>query len=322
MRTWLRLGAAVAAAALLTTACGGGSGSGPQAGEDGLTPLRIAETAGAPLNFLTFGDEQGHFANAGIDLEISSSTGGATVIPQLMSGDLDVAGSNIVSGIIAISQGLPIQMVSAGSSTSEDPAQDFSALMVAPNSTVTGIGQLAGQKVAVNSLRNINDIVLGNQLQQAGLNYDSVQFVEIPFPDMAPAIQRGDVAAGLLIEPFVTVAEGQGLKIIGRPYSDLRPGLQIGTYLMRQDLVRSDPDLVQRFQQAVKATADSIASDPQSFRTALPRISQTDPALADKVRINLWRGASDRESLQLVMDLMVQYKLIDAPVDLDQAIAG
>ncbi|WP_433285167.1 ABC transporter substrate-binding protein [Pseudonocardia sp. CA-142604] len=322
MRTWLRLGAAVAAAALLTTACGGGSGSAPQAGEDGLTPLRIAETAGAPLNFLTYGDEQGHFANAGIDLDISSSTGGATVIPQLMSGDLDVAGSNIVSGIIAISQGLPIQMVSAGSSTSEDPAQDFSALMVAPISTVTGIGQLAGQKVAVNSLRNINDIVLGNQLQQAGLSYDSVQFVEIPFPDMAPAIQRGDVAAGMLIEPFVTVAEGQGLKIIGRPYSDLRPGLQIGTYLMRQDLVRSDPDLVQRFQQAVKATADSIASDPQSFRNALPRISQTDPGLAEKVRINLWRGASDRESLQLVMDLMVQYKLIDAPVDLDQALAG
>jgi ABC-type nitrate/sulfonate/bicarbonate transport system substrate-binding protein len=322
MRTWLRLGAAVAAAALLTTACGGGSGSAPQAGADGLTPLRIAETAGAPLNFLTYGDEQGHFANAGIDLDISSSTGGATVIPQLMSGDLDVAGSNIVSGIIAISQGLPIQMVAAGTSTSEDPQQDFSALMVAPTSTVTGIGQLAGQKVAVNSLRNINDIVLGNQLEKAGLSYDSVQFVEIPFPDMAPAIQRGDVAAGLLIEPFITVAEGQGLKIIGRPYSDLRPGLQIGTYLMRQDLVRSDPDLVQRFQQAVKATADSIASDPQSFRNALPRISQTDPALAEKVRINLWRGASDRESLRLVMDLMFQYKLIDAPVDLDQAVAG
>jgi ABC-type nitrate/sulfonate/bicarbonate transport system substrate-binding protein len=322
MRTWSRLGAVVAAAALLTTACGGGSGSAPQAGADGLTPLRIAETAGAPLNFLTYGDEQGHFKNVGIDLEISSSTGGATVIPQLMSGDLDVAGSNVVSGIIAMSQGLPIQMVAAGSSTSDDPAQDFSALMVAPSSSATGIGQLAGQKIAVNSLRNINDIVLGHQLQQAGLSYDSVQFVEIPFPDMAPAIQRGDVAAGMLIEPFVTVAEGQGLKIIGRPYSDLRPGLQIGTYLMRQDLVRSDPELVQRFQQAVKATADSIASDPQSFRTALPRISQTDPALAEKVRINQWRGATDRESLQLVMGLMVDYKLIDAPVDLDQAVMG
>jgi len=322
MKTWSRLGAVVAAAALLTTACGGGSGSAPQQAENGLTTLRIAETAGAPLNFLTYGDEQGNFAAAGIDLEVSSSSGGATVIPQLVSGDLDVAGSNVVSGLIAISQGLPIQMVAAGTSTSDDPAQDFSALMVAPDSPATTIGALSGQKIAVNSLRNINDIVLGHELQQAGLSYDSVQFVEIPFPEMAAAVQRGDVAAGMLIEPFITVAEGQGLKIIGRPYSDLRPGLQIGTYLMSRKLVQSDPELVQKFQQAVKKTADSIASDPQSFRTALPRISQTDPALAEKVRINQWRGATDRESLELVQGLMVDYKLVDAPVDLNEAVVG
>jgi ABC-type nitrate/sulfonate/bicarbonate transport system substrate-binding protein len=325
MRTWLRtwrgFGAVIAAAALFGTACGGG-GSGPQADAQGVTPVRIAETAGAPLNFLTYGDEQGFFADNGIDLEISSSSGGATVIPQLMSGDLDVAGSNIVSGMIAISQGLPVQMVAAGTSTSDDPAQDFSALMVAPTSTVTGIAELAGQRVAVNSLRNINDIVLGHQLEQAGLGYDGVEFVEIPFPEMAAAVQRGDVAAAMLIEPFITVAEGQGLKIIGRPYSDLRPGLQIGTYLMSRQLVGQNPDLVQRFQRAVQATADSIAADQQAFRAALPRISQTDPALAERVRINQWRGATDRESLELVLGLMVDYQLVDAPIDLNEAVVG
>jgi ABC-type nitrate/sulfonate/bicarbonate transport system substrate-binding protein len=320
MRTWLRLGAVVAAAALFGTACG--AESGPQAGADGTTTLRIAETAGAPLNFLTYGDEQGFFAQNGIDLEISSSSGGATVIPQLMSGDLDVAGSNIVSGMIAISQGLPVQMVAAGTSTSDDPEQDFSALMVAPGSTVTGIGQLAGQRVAVNSLRNINDIVLGHQLEEAGLSHDAVEFVEIPFPEMAAAVQRGDVAAAMLIEPFITVAEGQGLTIIGRPYTDLRPGLQIGTYLMSRELVQENPDLVQRFQRSVQATADSIEADPQAFRAALPRISKTDPALAEKVRINQWRGATDRESLELVLGLMVDYKLVDAPIDLDEAVVG
>jgi ABC-type nitrate/sulfonate/bicarbonate transport system substrate-binding protein len=321
MKTWLRIGAVAAAAVLSATACGGG-GSGPQAGDDGVTPVRIAETAGAPLNFLTYGDEQGFFAQNGIDLEISSSSGGATVIPQLMSGDLDVAGSNVVSAMIAISQGLPIQMVAAGTSTSDDPAQDFSALMVAPDSPVTGIAELAGQRVAVNSLRNINDIVLGHQLEQAGLSYDGVEFVEIPFPEMAAAVQRGDVAAAMLIEPFITVAEEQGLKIIGRPYTDLRPGLQIGTYLMTRRLVEQNPDLVQRFQRAVQTTADSIASDPASFREALPRISETDPAFAQKVRINQWKGATDRESLELVLDLMVEYRLVDAPINLDEAVVG
>ncbi|MHA6781217.1 ABC transporter substrate-binding protein [Pseudonocardia saturnea] len=322
MKTWPRLGAVVAAAALLTTTACSGAGSAPQAGEDGVTPLRVAETAGAPLNFLTYGDEQGYFADAGLDLEIASSSGGATVIPQLVSGDLDVAGSNIVSGMIAISQGLPLRMVAAGTSTAEDPAQDFSALMVAADSPVAGIGELAGQRVAVNSLRNINDIVLGNQLEQAGLSYDAVEFVEIPFPEMAAAVERGDVAAAMIIEPFITVAEGRGLRIISRPYTDLRPGLQIGTYLMSEELVASSPELVASFQQAVQATADSIAADPAAFRAALPRISETDPALAEKVRINLWRGATDRESLELVMGLMVDYGLVDAPIALDDVVVG
>ncbi|GAA3224996.1 hypothetical protein GCM10017691_13480 [Pseudonocardia petroleophila] len=322
MKTWPRLGAVVAAAALLTTAACSGSGSAPQAGADGMTPLRIAETAGAPLNFLTYGDEQGFFADAGLDLDIASSSGGATVIPQLISGDLDVAGSNIVSGMIAISQGLPLRMVAAGTSTSEDPEQDFSALMVAADSPVAGIGELAGQRVAVNSLRNINDIVLGNELEQAGLGYDAVEFVEIPFPEMAAAVERGDVAAAMIIEPFITVAEGRGLRIIGRPYTDLRPGLQIGTFLMSERLVGSSPELVASFQQAVQATADSIAADPAAFRAALPRISDTDPALAENVRINLWRGTTDRESLELVMGLMVDYGLVDAPIALDDVVVG
>ncbi|MGH8867768.1 MAG: ABC transporter substrate-binding protein [Actinomycetes bacterium] len=317
IRHWLGI---VAAAALLTTACSGGSG--PEQGADGLTKVRVAETAGAPLNFLTYGDEQGFFADNGIDLEISSSSGGATVIPQLVSGDLDVAGSNIVSGIIAIDQGLPIQMVAAGTSTAEDPAQDFSALMVAGGSPAAGIADLVGQRVAVNSLRNINDIVVGHELQQAGLSDDAVQFVEIPFPEMAAAVERGDVAAAVVIEPFITVAEDNGLRIIGRPYTELRPGLQIGTYLMNRELVASQPELVQGFQRAVKATGDAVAADPAAFREALPRISETDPALAERVRINLWRGTTDRASLELVMGLMVDYGLIDAPVDLDAAVVG
>lgn len=320
MNTWPRLGAVVAAAALLTTGCGGSEDT-TAADADGVMTVRIAETAGAPLNFLTYGDQQGFFADAGIDLEITSSSGGATVIPQLVSGDLDVAGSNVVSGLIAIGEGLPIQLVAAGTSTSDDPAQDFSALMVPGGSPITGIGQLEGRRIAVNSLRNINDIVLGSELEKAGLSYDSVQFVEIPFPEMAAAVQRGDVDAGMLIEPFITVAEGQGMQIIGRPYSDLRPGLQIGTYLMSQELVGSNPELVSAFQEAVQTTADSIAEDPEAFRAALPEISEIDPALAEQVRINQWQGTNDRESIELVMGLMVDYGLIDEPVDLDAAIA-
>jgi NitT/TauT family transport system substrate-binding protein len=323
MTTSPRLGAALAVAALLLTACGGSDSDSASAGgssSSGPMTVRIAETAGAPLNFLTYGDQQGFFADAGLKLEITSSTGGATVIPQLVAGELDVAGSNVVSALLAASKGLPLQMVAAGTSTSEEEDQDFSALMVRPDSPATSIADLAGKRIAVNSLKNINDIVLGSMLEKAGLSYDSVQFVELPFPDMAAAVEGGDVDAAMIIEPFITIAEGQGLKIIGRPYWELRPGLQVGTYLMSKELVAKNPDMVEAFQKGVQATADSIAEDPDAFREALPKISQTSPEVAAKVRINLWRGTNDMDSLELIQGLMVDYALIDKELDLDEVV--
>jgi ABC-type nitrate/sulfonate/bicarbonate transport system substrate-binding protein len=320
----LRTTAALTGAVLLVASCGGGDDGGtPEAtGEGGLTTITVADTAGAPLYFLTYGEQQGHFEDAGLDLEISASTGGATVIPQLVGGDLDVAGSNVVSVLIGAAQGLPLRMVAGGTSTSEDPEQDFSALMVPADSPATGIADLQGQRIAVNTLRNINDIVLGSMLEEAGLAYDSVEFVELPFPDMAAAVANGDVAAAMIIEPFVTAAEQQGLKIIGRPYSDLKPGLQIGTYVMSAQAVQERPEVAEAFLEGVQATADDISADPAAFRAALPEIGDLDPELAADVRINLWQGGTDRESLELIQDLMVDYALVEAPVDLDEIVVG
>jgi ABC-type nitrate/sulfonate/bicarbonate transport system substrate-binding protein len=316
--------AALTGVALLVTSCGGGDddAASPSPEGGGLTTITVADTAGAPLNFLTYGVQQGHFEDAGLELEVSASTGGATVIPQLVQGDLDVAGSNVVSVLVAAEQGLPLRMVAGGTSTSEDPEQDFSALMVAPDSPVTDISQLEGQRIAVNTLRNINDVVVGAMLEDAGLAPDSVEFVELPFPDMAAAVLGGDVAAAVVIEPFVTAAEQQGMKIVGHPYSELRPGLQIGTYVMSAQAVQENPEVAEAFLEGVQATADDIREDPESFRAALPEISDISPELAAQVRINTWQGATDRESVELIQDRMVSYGLIDAPVDLDEVIVG
>ncbi|MGY1633322.1 ABC transporter substrate-binding protein [Geodermatophilus sp. SYSU D01186] len=315
--------AALTGVTLLVASCGGGDDAASSTPEEGgLTTITVADTAGAPLNFLTYGVQQGHFEDAGLELEVSASTGGATVIPQLVQGDLDVAGSNVVSVLVAAEQGLPLRMVAGGTSTSEETEQDFSALMVAPDSPVTDISQLAGQRIAVNTLRNINDVVVGAMLEDAGLAPDSVEFVELPFPDMAPAVLGGDVAAAVVIEPFLTSAEQQGMKIIGHPYSELRPGLQIGTYVMSAQAVQEEPEVAEAFLEGVQATADDIREDPEAFRAALPEISDISPELAAQVRINTWQGATDRESVELIQDRMVSYGLIDAPVDLDEVVVG
>ncbi|TDC65076.1 ABC transporter substrate-binding protein [Streptomyces hainanensis] len=296
------------------------SGTNVSGGGDGDT-LVVSETAGVPSSFLAYGVSRGYFADEGVDLRVSPSSGGATVIPALLSGDIDVAGSNVVSAMIAMGRRMPIQMVAAGTSTADDPAEDFASLVVTEDSPITTPEDLDGTRIAVNSLQNINDVVVNSVLTEAGLSNDDVRFVEMPLPDIPAAIERGDVDAGVLIEPFASIGRSQGLRVLASPYVNTRPGLQIGTYLMTSERVADDPELVAAFRAGVERTARSVAEDPAAFREALPEISDLSPELAGRMNLPVWHGGNDRESIETIHAVMREIGLTDAELDYESAVA-
>ncbi|ONK11971.1 ABC transporter substrate-binding protein [Streptomyces sp. MP131-18] len=323
-----RGGRAVAALAVLlmlaTTACtdygGDLSGVAAAGGGDGDTVM-VSETAGTPASFLAYGIREGYFEAEGLDVHVSPSSGGASVIPALLSGDIDVAGSNVVSALIAMGRRMPVEMIAAGTSTASAADDDFSALMVPADSPLREPADLDGARIAVNTLQNINDVVIHSVLSEAGLGNGDVDFVEMPLPDMPAAIERGDVDAGLLIEPFATIGRSQGLRDVARPYTATRPELQIGTYLMTSEQVAEDPERAAAFRRGVTATAEAIAADPQAFRDALPEISDLAPELAGDMHLPVWRGATDRESIETIHGLMRDIGLTDADLDYAEAVA-
>ncbi|MDT0269739.1 ABC transporter substrate-binding protein [Streptomyces sp. DSM 44915] len=319
------LAGALAGLLVLTTAAcsdygGDLSGANVSGSGDGDT-LVVSETAGVPSSFLAYGVAQGYFADEGVDLRVSPSSGGASVIPALLSGDIDVAGSNVVSAMIAMGRRMPIQMVAAGTSTAEDPADDFASLVVPEDSPITEPADLDGTRIAVNSLQNINDVVVNSVLSEAGLTNDDIRFVEMPLPDIPAAIQRGDVDAGVLIEPFASIGRSQGLRVLASPYVNTRPGLQIGTYLMTSERVADDPELVAAFRAGVERTARSVAEDPDAFRAALPEISDLSPELAGQMNLPVWRGGNDRESIETIHAVMREIGLTEADLDYERSVA-
>jgi NitT/TauT family transport system substrate-binding protein len=322
----------VAAAALMVSAaCGGSEGGGlsdaPAGGNDqggsngGLTTLNMAETPGGPLSFITYGIKQGHFKDEGIDLKVKPNPGGGTSsVPALLQGQYDVMGLDLVSAITSISRGLPIKMVAAGSATSDDAKGDFAGVLVKKDSPIKGPEDFKSIKMGVNALGNINELAIRNVLEAQGMPKDAIKPVELPFPEILAAIGRGDVDAGILIEPFVTIGEKQGMRVVQRPWVGIKPGLQIGTMIMTEKEINKDPKVVDAFARAVKATADDIKANPDAFRKALPDLIDLDPALAQKINLIQWRGESDRESIQLTGELMKKYGLIDKEPDYNAAV--
>jgi NitT/TauT family transport system substrate-binding protein len=319
----LRGAAALVAAALLVTGCGGDdpnpAGTGP-AGEPEQVTLRVGDVLGTPAAFLEFAIQQGFFTEQNLDVQVEPNPGGAANIPGVAAGDFEIAGSNLVSVLLARSQGLGIQLVSAGTFGGDSEATDFAQILVRPDSDIRGPADLDGRSLAVNTLANIAEVTARASIENSGGGHENIDFVELGFPDMIPALLDGQVDAIFEIEPFVAIGLAQGLRPVIAPYAGTQPGLAIGSYFSSDEYIAEHPDVIDRFVAGVSAAGAYVAEHPDEFRTALVDLADLEPEVAQEVVIPAWGGPVDVPSVQLVGELMVRYQLIDQAPAVDEVV--
>jgi NitT/TauT family transport system substrate-binding protein len=326
MRNTMRTTAVAALGALAIAACGGGSGSGGgSAGADsggGPTTLHVQETAGVPSAFVAFGMAKGFFAKQGLKIDLQSSQGGATTVPALVSGKIQVAGSNVVSLLIAASKGLPVEAIAPGTSAHGSGKKDFGALMVAKGSPIRDVKQLAGKTVAVNTLNNIAEVVVKASLQKSGVDPAQVKLREIDFPEMGAALSKHDVDAAFLIEPFVTIARKAGDRIVDYSYVTTEPNLQVGAYAVSRTFAEQSPDAVKRYRAAVGQTATYLMAHQAEFRAFLAKQAKTPAALAKTMELPTFTTTLNTTSMQRTAGLVQQFGLVKDTVQVDKLTGG
>src|SRR5690606_602161 len=113
-------------------------------------------------------------------------------VPGVVSGSFDVAFGNTISTMVAVDQGLELKYLTNGlATTGGDP--DVGAVLAAADSGISAPADLAGKTVAVNNLNNIGDTTIRYVVEQDGGDPSTIEFVEIAFPDMPAALERGQV---------------------------------------------------------------------------------------------------------------------------------
>jgi len=324
MRHTMRTTAIAALGALTIAACGGGNGSagGGSGGGSGPTTLNVQETAGVPSAFVAFGMAKGFFAKQGLKIDLQSSQGGATTVPALVSGKIQVAGSNVVSLLIAASKGLPVEAIAPGTSAHGSGQKDFGALMVAKGSPVRDVRQLEGKTVAVNTLNNIAEVVVKASLQKSGVDPGKVKLREIDFPEMGPALAKGDVDAAFLIEPFVTIAKRSGDRVVDYSYVTTEPNLQVGAYAVSRKFAEQNPDAVKRYRAAVGATATYLMAHQSEFRAFLAKQAKTPAKLAKAMELPTFTTKLNTASMQKTAGLVQQFGLVKDKVQVGDLTGG
>ena len=182
---------------LAAAGCSGGSAA-PGGLEE--TNLVVAAVPAMDSAGLYIAQQRGLFAAEGLHVTILKATSGATTIPSQLQGKFQVTSGNYVSYILANAAAKnPADFrVLAPGSIMESNNQD---IMVLPGSHIRTISQLANQKIAVNATHNIGQLLVSSVLTDNSVNVNASQFVSIPFPKMAQALQQHKVAAAWMPDP-------------------------------------------------------------------------------------------------------------------------
>jgi NitT/TauT family transport system substrate-binding protein len=312
-----RIAALLLASSLIATtaACGGDnqpSGNPQQPGQpDKVNVGVIAIVDVAPIYL---GKQKGFFSNRNIDLNLQTAQGGAAIVPAVVSGQYQFGFSNVVSLMLAQSRNVPIKVVSNGNNTTGDPAKDFGGIVV-KDPAITSPKQLEGKKVATNTLKNIVDTSVKHIVKSDGGDPAKVSFVELPFPDMAAAMDAGRVDAIFVVEPFLTAAVAKGWTVVGT-YADVHPNLCVAMYFTSQQLITSNADLVGRFTEAMKESLTYAQANPDEVRAVLASYTQITEQVRKDLTLPKFSPDIDRTAVEALGALAVEFQLLPKAPDL------
>ena len=305
------------AAAVLLTACGGSSDSGSaQGGGTSTTSVTVGVIPIIDVAPIYLGIQQGFFKEQGLDVKLETAQGGAAIIPAVVSGQYQFGFSNTISLLVAESKGVPIKAVAAGVSSTGKDGADFGAVVVPKDSPIKTAADLAGKRVAVNTLNNINTTTINKAVRDAGADPSTINYTELAFPDIAAAVAKGDVDAGQVVEPFLTIAKGQGMREVSSNYAATDPDLSVGMYFTSTNYTQQNSTVVDQFVTAMRKSLDYAQSNSDAARTILSTYTKIDPSVQKDVTLPRWSSDISRDSVTLLADLATQDKLIPAPPDL------
>jgi NitT/TauT family transport system substrate-binding protein len=316
MRRSLASAVAVAALLVVTAACGGGeAGEGGDFQEGGTARVKVGAIPIVDVAPLHLGIAKGFFKEQGIEVQVVNTSGGAAAVPGVASGQFDFAFGNIVSILLARSQGIDLKVIAEGNSSTGQQGRDFGGILVPPGSPIKSSGELAEKTVAVNNLKNVGDTTVRASVRKNGGDATNIKFVELAFPDMPAALAKKQVDAAWVVEPFFSIAQEQGAKVVASSFVDTAPNMTVGTYFTTTDMITDKPELTKRFVAAVKKSLQYATDHPEEARQALLTYTQISPEVAEKITLPAWPQDINEESVQTVAEFMRTDGLVPEKVD-------
>jgi NitT/TauT family transport system substrate-binding protein len=308
----------LAAAAVALTVSASTLGAAAQSPVE-MTTLRVGVIPISAVAPLYLGVKKGFFRDERLDLEPNFAQGGSSIIPAVLNGDEQIGFTNVVSFMLAVSRGLPLRNVIAGSQAIGENGLSTAAVLVGGTGPIRALKDLEGKTIAVNALNNIGDITIKAVLDKNGVDASKVKFVEIGFPEMPAALQQGRVDAIWAEDPFQTIAKRAGARVLFKNYDDFDPKLTLANYFTTTSYYDSHRDVMARFTRAMQASLKYASTHPAEARQTITEFAKLDPAIAAVILLPGWSPDVNMGSMERLQSALIKFGVLSKPVDLKAA---
>lgn len=250
--------------------------------------------------------DKGYFQAEGLKVEPVPMRGGATIMPAVAGGSLDVGFSAVVSFILAKEQAFDFLIIADAVYNART-----SSVTVRKDSGINTVKDLEGKTIGTNVIKGPDWLYIREVVAKAGGKPDKLRWIELPFPRTLPALINKSVDAAEMVEPFETLAkENPDVKILVYQYAKVNYGGTLANFIASKRWIDAHADLVERFARSHKKGVNFVNGNFDEARLLLPKYTRTSPAMAKKVSFKIWKNKLDPANLQKQIDLMLKHGLI------------
>lgn len=206
------------------------------------TSLRVGVASADGFSQGWYAQDKGFFKAAGLDVSIMLLPNGAAVSAAVAGGALDIGISNVPQIVTAIARNIPFVII-AGAALSNPSSE----LVVSNKSPLKTSQDLLGKTIAVEALGDLTQIAPSIWLEQNGVDYHKVHFVEIHFPEMGAALNRGIADAVMMGEPYVSAIVPETARVMAMPMRAIAPDFLVSAWFTTRDFLAKNRDSVKTF---------------------------------------------------------------------------
>lgn len=316
----------IAAASLLLIGCADQGEQTAQAPSDSPQDVIALKVGYIPLSdcaHLYVAIEKGYFSEQGLNVELVPMQGGATILPAVKSGDLDIGFTNVVSVILfnsAETAGSPDWLKCISVASYEREGNTTHALVVRADSDLTPQDlSRPGMRIAVNTRGNIEELMLRRYLDSIGVPQTNLELVPLAFPEMVGALERRDVHAASICEPFIRppIADGK-TKLLAYQYLEVKPQTLVATYAATTNWLEQNREAYVRFDRAF-AQADAFLNDnPEESREIIGKATRLDPSALSLIEIPYFMNRVDPDDFAETAEQMHRFGFIPEQIETAQ----